>query len=146
MNFHHDCPQCLHRETAYTLHLSRKLVTAFLAFADARIRLGRPVSKGELGLEAAQYSNFQNLAHFGIIQQAERAGPWEFTPLGLRFLRGEVDLPTPVAHMAGRTLAEDDLAWATHKGERTRKTIRDVMPEDWRVREDYMAEKRDAVA
>lgn len=146
MNYHSDCPHCKRRETAYTLHLSRRLVTAFLTFADARIRLGRPVAKGELGLTPQQYGNFQNLRHFALIQQQERAGPWEFTPLGLRFLRGEIDLPTPVAHMAGETLPQDHLAWSTHKGARSRKTIRDVMPEDWKTREEYMAEKRDRVA
>ncbi len=144
MNFHQDCPCCGHRVTAYTLHLSRKLVTAFLAFADARIRLGRPVAKGELDLTPQQYGNFQNLRHFDLIAQADRAGPWEFTPLGLRFLAGEVDIATPAAHMGGRTLEQDDLAWNTHIGARTRKTIRDVMPEDWKTREEYQAEKRGA--
>lgn len=146
MNYHEKCACCGHRVTAYTLHLNRKIVEAFIKFADARIRLGRPVSKGELGLTNGQYGNFQNLRHFGIIIQHEKAGPWEITPLGLRFLAGVADLPTPVAHMDGKTLDEDDLKWSTHDGKRSRKTIREVMPEDWKTREEYQLEKWGKVA
>lgn len=146
MQYHCDCDKCGRRTTAYTLHLSRPLVLAFLKFADARIRLRRPVAKGEMGLTTSQYSNFMNLRHLGIIAQLERGGPWDFTRLGLDFLAGRVALPTPVAHMGGETLEEDHLAWSTHVGKCERKTIRQVMPEGFEPREYYKDEKRDLVA
>ncbi len=146
MNYHCDCEKCGRRTTAYTLHLNRALCVAFLKFSDARVRLRRPVSKGELDLTNGEYGNFQNLRHFGIVAQADKAGPWDFTPLGLEFLAGRVTLPTPVAHMGGVTMDQDDLAWQTHKGSRTRKGIRDILPDEWKARSEYQLEKRDLVA
>lgn len=146
MNYHEDCRCCGHRITAYTLHLNRKLVVAFLKFVDKRVALRRPIAKGEIGLTNGEYGNFQNLRHFGIVSQFEKGSAWDLTPLGWRFLRGEIDLPTPVAHFKGETLTEDHLAWATHDGPRRRKYIRDLLPEDWKTRPEYQAEKRDAVA
>lgn len=146
MNYHEDCPHCGKRITAYTLPLNRGLALAFLTFADARIRLQRPVEKGELGLSNSQYGNFQNLRHFGLIFQLERGRAWELTRLGLSFAMGEASVPSPVAHFGAETLPEDHLAWSTHKGPRAKVTIRDVLPAEWKAREEFKVEKRDAVA
>ncbi len=132
--------------TAYTLPLNRGLALAFLTFADARIRLGRPVEKGELGLNNSQYGNFQNLRHFGIVTQLEKGKGWEFTPAGLKFLQGGQIL-SPVAHMGGKTLEPDHLAWSTHNGPKPAPIrILDILPEEWKQREEFKAEKSDAVA
>lgn len=146
MNYHEDCPHCGRRITAYTLPLNRGLALAFLKFADARMRLGRPVDKGELGLTNSQYGNFQNLRHFGLIEQLEKGKSWEFTKLGLRFFQGEQKVLSPAGHFGGKTLEPDALAWSTHNGARKEVSIRDVLPDEWKLREEFKAEKRDAVA
>jgi hypothetical protein len=146
MNYHEDCPHCGRRITAYALPLNRGLALAFLAFADARMRLARPVDKGELGLTNSQYANFQNLRHFGLIMQTDKGRAWDFTRLGLAFFQGQAKVITPAGHFGGRTLEPDALAWATHKARRGEVGIVDVLPEEWKRREEFKAEKRDAVA
>lgn len=146
MNYHSDCPHCGRRVTAYALPMNRGLALAFLAFADARMRLGRPVEKGELGLTNSQYGNFQNLRHFKLIFQLEKGRAWELTTFGISFALGQASVLSPVGHFGGETLEDDHLAWSTHKGERKRVTIRDVLPDEWKQREAYKAEKTDAVA
>lgn len=142
MKYHEDCPHCGRRTTAYTLHLTENLCCAFLIFADARIRAGRPLAKGEIQLTNSQYSNFQNLRHFGIITQPEGKGNcWELTRLGLAFYHGTASLPTPTAHLAGRTLEPDHLAWSTHDGPRHNVTITMMLPEEPARRADYAEQK-----
>jgi hypothetical protein len=141
MNFHRDCACCGNRVTAYTLPLNEGLVRAFLKFSDARLRIGRPCKKGEIGLENSEYSNFQNLRHFYLIAQAEKGRSWEMTDIGWAFLRGEMHLMTPAAHLGGETLPSTHEAWATHHETRRAVRISDVMPEDWKQRNAFKAEK-----
>lgn len=142
MNYHDVCHHCGHKTTAYSLPLNEGLVRAFLSFADARVRLGRPVKKGELELSNSQYGNFQNLRHFGLIMQAEKGREWEFTRLGLDWKLGRAKILNPAGHLGGETLPDDHLAWGTHDGARTLVSIFDVLPEDYKQRPEYAAEKR----
>lgn len=79
MNFHDTCPHCGRVTTAYTLPLNEGLVRAFIKFADARIRLGRPVKKGELELNFGPFDRI-------VLLGAEVAGCFGFKgePLELR--------------------------------------------------------------
>ena len=141
MNFRHICDHCGHVMTAYTLPMNEGLIRAFLIFADARVRLGRPLKKGEIGLDNSQYSNFQNLRHFGLIAQPEKGRVWEMTQTGWDFLRGGV-IYTPAAHMGGQTLSPFHQAWATHtEPQRKLISLRDVLPEDYKQRAEYQVEK-----
>ena len=146
MNYHDQCSHCGHRITAYTLHLNKPLTRAFIAFCEVRIRLGRPVSKGQIALTNAQYSNFQNLRHFGFIEQMEVGHCWDFTPLGIEWFMNRATVLSPVAHLGGETLPVDHLAWSTHKGLRRSVCIQSILGEEWKPREYYQAEKKDAVA
>lgn len=141
MKYAETCPHCGRRVTAYTLRMNVPLARAFLAFATARIRLGRPVKKGELSLTNAQYSNFQNMRHFGIISQQDRGRYWEITPLGWSFLRGKSSVFSPAGHLGGMTLLAGHPAWATHEEGRRDLFIRDVMPEEWKDRAEFQTEK-----
>lgn len=144
MNYSATCPHCSHKTTAYTLPLNEGLVRAFLKFADARIRLGRPVKKGELALTNSQYANFQNLRHFNLIMQADKGREWEFTKLGHEFRLGRAKVLNPAGHLGGETLPADHLAWSTHDGARTEISILDVLPDEYKQRPEYAAEKRGA--
>lgn len=144
MNYQKTCHHCGHRVTAYTLHLNEPLVRALVAFADARLRIGRPVGKGGIGLTNAQYSNFQNLRHFGFVIQEETGRAWEMTPAGWSFLRGESTVTTPAGHFGGITLAPDHEAWGSHDGRRSEVYIRDILAEGWTDRREFQLEKRGA--
>lgn len=141
MNYRDTCPHCGHVSTAYTLRMNEPMIRAFIAFATARHRLGRPVKKGELELTNAQYSNFQNLRHFGLIHQPEKGRHWEMTPLGWAFLRGKSSIFTPAAHLGGVTLLPTHPAWRTHEEARKDVFIRDVLPDEWKDRSEFQAEK-----
>ncbi len=147
MNFHEDCPHCRARVAVYTIQLNKPLCRSFLSFADAAIRAkGKGVPKNGFKLTNVQYTNFQKLRHFGLIQQAEKGKEWFMTPLGLEFAAGRAKVLTPVATLRGEALPDDHLAWATHPKKRAEVGIRDVLPEEWDQREHFAAEKRDAVA
>lgn len=141
MNYTSDCPHCGHRITAYTVHMNRPLALAFLAFCDARMRLGRPVEKGEIGLSNSQYSNFMILRHFNLIFQLEKGRAWEFNPLGILFLEGKASVLSPAAHFGGETLGIDHHAWSTHPHKRQMVSLQQVLPEEWKRREEFAAEK-----
>ena len=141
MNYQDVCPHCGHKTTAYTLPLNEGLVRAFLAFKEARIQLGRPVKKGELGLTNSQYGNFQNLRHFGLVSQVEKGRDWEMTQLGWDFVAGRRKILNPAGHLGGETLPDDHLAWSTHPKARELVSIYDVLPEDYKQRAEYQAEK-----
>lgn len=145
MNYHEDCPCCHRRTSAYTLPMNRGLARAFLKFVDARLLLERPVDKGELKLTNAEYSNFQNLRHFGLVAQKEQGRAWDWTERGLAFFHG-APVESPVAHFGGETLPSDHLAWATHTGPRGNVTIAELLPAEWKEREAFVREKKDAVA
>jgi hypothetical protein len=143
MNYHEDR---VTRITAYTLHLNKPLARAFLKFADAFIKGGaKGIPKGSLNLTNAEYSNFQNLRYMALISQLDKGRDWFITPLGLRFLGGEKIL-SPVAHLGGETLDDQHLAWSTHPHKRQLLGLADVLPEEWKSREEFKAEKCDAVA
>lgn len=147
MNFHDDCPCCGHRVAAYTIQLNKPLARAFLSFAHAALRAkGAGVPKSGFPLGNVQYTNFQKLRHFGLIQQAEKGREWHMTKLGLEFAAGRAKVLTPAATLRGEALPPDHLAWATHTKRRAEVGIQDVLPDEWKPREEYAAEKRDAVA
>lgn len=143
MNYSETCPCCKRQISAYTLPLNRGLARAFLKFADARIRLGRAVEKGELALTNSEYGNFQNLRHFGIVAQKEKGRAWDFTPTGIGFLNGGA-LLSPCAHFGGETLPDDHLAWSTHDKPRAVVTLASILPVEWKQRAEYRDEKRGA--
>lgn len=144
MNYHDKCPCCGHKITAYTLPMNEGLIRGFLLFKEARVRLGRPVRKGELGLTNSQYGNFQNLRHFGLLSQVKKGRDWEMTPLGWAFASGRARVLNPAGHLGGATLPDDHLAWSTHPERRTEISIFDVLPEDYKTRPEYQAEKAGA--
>ncbi len=141
MNYHKTCDHCGQVTTAYTVHLNRPLALAFLVFADTRIRVGRPVKKGELELSNSQYGNFQKLRHFGVVEKRD-GGAWEMTPVGWSFLAGKTLLLNPAGHFGNATLPEGHPAWSTHEEPRVPLKLSDALPEEWRQRAEYVAEKK----
>lgn len=145
MKFSTTCPHCGHKITAYTVPMNEGLARSFVAFAEARIRLNRPVAKHELALENVAYTMFQKLRHFGLIYQPVHCGRvWDITALGLAWYFGKARIITPAGWVGAITLEDDHPAWATHKKARKPITITEVFPAGWKPREEYVAEKAGA--
>lgn len=141
MKYGSTCGECGHVKTAYTLPLNKSMVAAFIRFADRYLREGKPIAKEELGLTNSQYGNFQNLRHFGVIEQREKGSGWHLTALGEAFYFGEHPLLVPVAHMGGETLPYDHEAWATHDDKPVAMMIGDIEATHYKKRPEYQAEK-----
>lgn len=144
MNYHDDCPHCGHRIAAYTQPMNAGLASAFVALADARIRLNAPVPKSELKLTHSQYGNLQKLRHFRLISLT-RDG-WEVTLIGWHWLQGKASLLSPAGWMGNETLPDDHLAWSTHKARRKEVWVQDVLGGTWKQHEFFALEKRGRVA
>lgn len=140
MNYHKTCPHCGAVTTAYTIQMNRPLAEGFVQFALARIAGGAPVKKSELRLTHSQYANFQKLRHFGLVMKHE-GQTWEMTGLGWDFFRDRRPVMNPAGQFGNATLTNDHEAWLTHEGKRNTLNLSDVMPDGWRLREDYVAEK-----
>jgi hypothetical protein len=143
MNWSKTCPCCGNVIAAYTINLNRLLVAAFIQFAEGRIRAGEPVRKSELRLGHSQYGNFQKLRHFGLIEKRD-GQRWEMTSLGWQWLRGQAKIHNPSGHMANAALPPEHPAWSTHEEPRRLVSITEMMPEEWKVRAHYAAEKAGA--
>jgi len=140
MHYFETCHCCRQKKTAYTLAINAPLVNAFIKFAVQYLKDGKGIVKGEIGLTNAQYSNFQNLRHFGIIRQYEKGNEWYLTDIGLAFYYGEIGIKSPIAFMAGETLPDNHPCWATEKKKRETVYIRDVMPGHYKKRPEYQRE------
>ena len=126
MNYQEKCQCCGHVKTAYTISLNAPMAKAFCKFAEMYLEYKLPLKKGQIGLRNEQYTNFQNLRHFGIIKQIDNQR-WILTNFGENFYYGESCITEPVAHMGGETLSEIHDAWGTHRGTRTRRYIHEIL-------------------
>lgn len=150
MKFHETCPHCGQVTTAYTINLSERMIDAFRIFVGKltkwlftfNVDLNKWLLKWEIGLSNSQYSNRQNLAHFGIIKQEWQK--WYLTDLGINFYNGNVTLLTPAWFMGWKTLPEDHPAWITHKP-RKALYIREFEKQFQDQKEKYVEEKTKAV-
>lgn len=145
MKYATQCDHCLHQITAYTLNLNKPLVQAFWIFAQKTIAEKRGLCKGELGLTNAQYSNFQNLRHFGVIELNREKETWTLTEIGVLFYNNQITLLSPVAHMAGKTLPDNHAAWETHHQPRQPRSIIDFEISGWDRRPEFQEQRKYAV-
>ena len=141
MKYKEVCECCGQQKTAYTLPLNQGLVGAFIKFAEKFLENHEPISKGKIGLTNAQYSNFQNLRHYGIIKQYEKGNEWYLTDLGEAFYYGEVGLMSPVAFMAGVTLDDNHPCWQSEKNKRVMVGITEILSTHYKRRPEYVEEK-----
>ena len=140
MHYFETCQCCGQKKTAYTLAINAPLTNAFVKFAEQYLKDRKGIAKGDIGLTNAQYSNFQNLRHFGIIRQYEKGNEWHLTDTGLAFYYGEIGLKSPIAFMAGETLPDNHPCWDTEKKSREMIHIKDLMPWHYKKRPDYQKE------
>lgn len=146
MKYSEKCQYCGHQRTAYSFPLNKSLLKAFLLFADLAVRnRKRGLKKGDLGLTNSQYSNFQNLRHFGLIEQKEKGREWYLTDLGEQFYYGEASVLSPTGFFSestsGLTIPKDHAAWQTHNEPRIYIKISDVINYEYKQRPEYQQEK-----
>ncbi len=142
LKYQKTCTECGNKITAYTLPMTAPLMKAFAVFAKRYLELKVPLKKGVIGLTNAQYSNFQNLRHFGLIAQAGGKGAaWVLTKYGYSFFRGELGVLSPAGHMGGETLTEYHEAWKTLEGHRKLIFISDELRMEQKQRAEYQREK-----
>ena len=142
MKYSKTCNYCGHKITAYTIFLNSCMVAAFCKFTEKYLtRYGASLKKGEIGLSNAQYTNFQNLRHFGIIQQFEKGGRWYLTSLGKNFYFGKSGVTNPAGHLDGETLEYTHEAWKTHDKPRKLTYIDSFLPHQYKQRTEYQEEK-----
>lgn len=141
MKYSKTCECCGHKITAYTMPLNQSLVAAFIHFAEKYLKERKGLKKGEIGLTNAQYSNFQNLRHFGIIIQYEKGNEWHLTKFGEDFYYGSTSVLSPAGHLNGETLSESHEAWQFHDKSRRSVFIDDVLPNFYKQRPQYQKEK-----
>lgn len=139
MQRHQTCECCGHKVTAYTINLSDVMVDAFGKFMEKHIRELRWLKKWEIGLTNAQYSNFQNLRYFGIIEMI--AGQRLPTEKWYRFYRGYDTIKTPCAFMNWLLLHDLSPAWETHKEGRKDVWFKDFVQHGQDHKEKYQEEK-----
>lgn len=126
--------------TAYTLYLNEGMVDAFKRFMVLWMNVRMPVPKGDIGLTTSQYGNFQNLRHFGIIEQAEKGSGWQPTELGMAFYTGKAGVLEPAGMMDGETLDDRHPAWRTHGEGRNLRMIGETGRREYKKREEYQNE------
>lgn len=141
MKYHEICKCCNHQATAYTLKLNESLASAFIKFAEKFLEDREGINKGDIGLTNPQYSNFQNLRYFGIIEQKEKGRKWYLTDLGEKFYYGETFVKSPIAFMNGVVLPSDHKCWETTDEKIELVSLRERLPEHYKKRPEYQEEK-----
>jgi hypothetical protein len=137
---YHEFQQVKH--TAYSIRLNEIMLNAFKQFAHLYIANNRKgIKKGKIGLRNAQYSNFQNLRHFGIIRQEEKGSEWHLTPKGEGFFQGQFAILSPAGFLNGETLNEDHPAWDTYTGKQELIYIDSSVETRMKQRPEYQEEK-----
>lgn len=144
MKYFEDCPHCKRRVTAYTQPLNAGLASAFVALADARLRLNGPVPKSELKLTHSQYGNFQKLRYFGFAFFQNEG--WDVTRFGWEWLTGKNTVLSPAGWMGNEELPDDHLAWSTHRDPRRPVHVTEMLGGTWKRRADFALEKTGRVA
>lgn len=130
------CSECGHKIVTYRFNFNKGLAACIIklsCFKEAFTQEG--VSVGSIGLSPAQYTNFQKLRYWLLIEKVHngdhnKGGWWRLTDLGIAFILGEVSIPDKVL-MRKNILV---------KYEGKMVTIRDIVA-DYEYRGDYAVQK-----
>lgn len=142
MHYTKKCEHCGHVLSAYTHNLNKGQVTAFNKFMERYFEMNRPINVNtEIKLTHNQLAGFRQLKFFGLVGKAEIGGHWYPTPLGVGFYYGEKRVQSPVATFNDEVLPLGHKAWETHDKAIGWVYITDLLPEHYKRRPEYMAEK-----
>ena len=77
----------------YKHHWTEVLKVGLKALWDAE----EPMKLSKLGLEFSVRTNFQKLQYFGLVRKLGHGNLWAITDLGIKFVKGEVQIPSWVS-------------------------------------------------
>lgn len=139
MRYTTTCEHCEHQISAFTHRLNKGLVKALRSLVDYYERRREPAELGNLNLNTQQYSNFQKLQYFKLVEHVGNA--WEPTPLGRDFIAGLVPVITTAANMGRETLEMDHPAWGTHTAPLESLFVHQIDEASYKKRDEYVEEK-----
>ncbi len=85
------CEHCGACVESYKHRLSKGLVSSLYNFALKVKASGKNTQHlTDVGLNNNQFTNFQKLKYFGLVEKSEKAGEWTITRKGRLFIAGEV--------------------------------------------------------
>lgn len=142
MKFTKKCECCNHVISAYTHNLNKGQVTAFNKFMELYFSIRRPINiNTEIRLTHNQLAGFRQLKFFGLVGKEGHNGHWYPTTKGTNFYYGEMAIQSPVATFNDEVLPIGHEAWLTHDKPIKYVYITDLLPEHYKRRPEYMAEK-----
>lgn len=80
------CHHCGAKIVEYPHVLNKPMIEAFKELAHAN---GGRANLQDLSLTKNQYTNFQKLKYWGIVESCHENGEWQVTDLGWQFFRGD---------------------------------------------------------
>ncbi len=120
------CPHCNAKMVEYRHSLNKSMVSALMTLAKRY----KPTALQELPLSKTQFTNFQKLRYWGLVERTKEEGKWDVTYYGMRFLQGEVQTCKRVWTYRGEfKKSEGESVW-----------FHDLSDEPYLKREDYARE------
>lgn len=90
----------------------------------------RPANLRLIGLTKTEYTNFQKLQYWGLVEKLNKGGLWQVTARGREFVAGSVAVPKYVWTYRGKTVRQSgELIFVNNVSSVTRQ------------REDYAADR-----
>lgn len=141
MNYSKECNCCWHKLTAYTHNLNKWLVSAFCKLMEFYNKKRRWANlQKDLDLTKNEYNNFQKLRYFWLVWRKD----WLRVPTlnGISFYDWRTYSYNKVASMWNQPLPINHEARSTETKNPKKVWIDEVMPIEYKRREEYGIEKR----
>lgn len=138
MSYQIKCDHCGHTKTAYAQTLNVHLLQAFIALCAFYINRKRPAGIAELDLDPVQYTNFQKLQYFGLVDRTPKG--YVPTRNGFAFYYGEARIPVTVYTMESEVLPESHEAVRESAKARQRVFIHEIIRTHYVQRPEWQAQ------
>ena len=103
MNLHQKCPHCGAKMDSYRHAMSKNLAEGLRKLYIA----GGEGHAQTIGMSKSEFTNFQKLQYWNLIEKTGRAGVWRITERGKAFVHGEKGVPHYAITYRGRVLKYD---------------------------------------
>ncbi len=99
------CPHCGASMKMYWQNLSKGLVSSLIKFGqEIRARNNNDIHlTDDLKLDNFEYTNFNKLKFFGLVEPSDESGRWRLTEKGMDFLANRIAVPQKVRTFRNKT-------------------------------------------
>jgi hypothetical protein len=97
----------------------------------------------DLNLDHNQYNNFQKLQYFDLAKRTKDG--WFPTEDGIKFIYGEIAVPTTAATIGKRIIGHNDPIWKTHTVPVEWKFVKNVDLVSYKKRPEFQEEKSNQI-